>query len=141
MKKLVLVVCMLLIALPCYANIVSLGGGSAKTSGFDYTPVTKTDTNADDANTYTTETDTVVWTPDSGKSIVLMGMYFTSDTATTLRVENGSVLVAPLFECTASGLVVINASSPIWKGSADETLTYTVGTKGRHSILMYGYEE
>ncbi len=99
------------------------------------TITTKTDT----TNTGT-ETDTVVWTPSSGNKIILTGISFTSDTATTLLVESGVTAIIPLAECTASGLVVIGNGSPIWKGADDATLTYTVGTAGRHSILMYGYE-
>jgi len=108
--------------------------------GYTFTTLTKTDTNADDAYTATTETDTVVWTPASGKKIYLMGMKFNSDTATTLLVESGSTAVVPFTECTASGQVVIQSSVPIWVGDADATLTYTTGTKGRHSIMMWGFE-
>ena len=133
MKKLLVILLMLLIATPLLAAPVQLGG-------YSMTPVTKTDTNADDANTNTTETDTVVWTPASGQKIVLMGVVFTSAVATTLRVETGSTLINPPFECTASGLVVVNSGFPIWQGEDDATLTYTVEKAGRHSILMYGYE-
>ena len=124
----------------CYATIVTLGGGEAKLGGYDFTPVTHTDTNASDANTQTAETDTVVWTPASGRKITLLGVNFTSETATTLLVETGSTAVIPITECTASGQIVIGNGNPIWRGSANETLTYTTGSAGRHSILMYGYE-
>ncbi len=109
-------------------------------TGFPFTPVTKTDTNADDVSTMTKETDTVVWTPTSGKKIVLMGTKFNSSVATTLLVESGSTAVIPLTECTASGQIVVQSSTPIWEGATNETLTYTNGTVGRHSILLWGYE-
>ena len=107
------------------------------TTGFPFDSVLRTDSNelAD-----TPETDTIVWTPASGKKIVLMGMKFNSDTATTLLVESGSSVVIPITECTASGQVVYQTSTPIWTGADDATLTYTVGTAGRHSILLQGYE-
>jgi len=101
---------------------------------------TKTDTNANDANTQTTETDTVVWTPASAKKIVLTGVAFTSEVATTLIIETGTTAVGATAEVTASGLFAIGSGTPIWIGDADDTLTYTVGSAGRHSILMYGYE-
>ncbi len=133
MKKLFLVLLMLLIATPLFAAADIF-------SGYSMTPVTKTDSNASDTLTNTSETDTVVWTPASGQKIVLMGVRFTSDTATTLLVETGSTAVIPVSECGASGLVVVGTGFPIWQGTDDATLTYTVGTAGRHSILMYGYE-
>jgi len=110
------------------------------TTGFPFTPVTKTDTNADDVRPYSAETDTVVWTPAAGKKIVLMGIVLTSETATAARIETGSTLVGPAFEVTASGLVVVQSSYPIWIGTDDATLTYTIESKGRHSILLNGYE-
>lgn len=104
-------------------------------TGFPFDPITKTDTAVTGA-----ETDEVVWTPASGKKIVLMGVKFNSDTATSLLVESSTTAVIPTTECTASGQIVINSSVPIWKGTDDATLTYTTGTSGRHSILLYGYE-
>ncbi len=140
MKRFILLSCitvLVFMTIPCYATIVELGGGSADSSGFSYTPVTKTDSEL----VGSTETDTVVWIPASGKKIVLNGIKFNSDTATTLLVENGTIAVIPTTECTASGQIVIASATPIWQGSADETLTYTVAISGRHSILLYGYEK
>ncbi len=131
--KILVVLFVLLMVTPLFAAPQTFGGYSMDIE-------TKTDTNADDINTQTAETDTVVWTPASGQKIVLMGVAFTSDTATTLRIETGTTLVGPMAECTASGLVTIGSGFPIWQGTDDATLTYTTGTAGRHSILMYGYE-
>ena len=147
MKKLILVICLLLIAMPCYATIVEVGGGTITTvssitsgsidsSGFSYTPVTKTDT-----ATIGAETDHALWTPASGKKIVLMGVKFSADTATTLLVETGTTPVIPTAQYTASGILTIEPSTPIWQGAINEALTYTTGTASSHSILVYGYEK
>lgn len=122
----VLVLCLITLA---YA-------GNVTHTGFDLSIKTKTDT-----GTNGTETDTVVWTPASGARIVLMGYQFNSDTATILLVESGTTAVIPKTHCTASGIRVMNSSTPIWEGAADATLTYTVDTAGDHSILMWGYEK
>jgi len=55
--------------------------------------------------------------------------------------ESGSTAIIPRTQCTASGLVVVNSTVPIWKGAADATLTYTTTVASDHSILMWGYEE
>lgn len=122
---LLLIVCFISTA---FGAIDSIGG-------FYYTTKTKTHTETTGA-----ETDKTVWTPASGSKIVLLGVKFSSDTATSLLVESGSTAVIPTSECTASGQVVIGNGVPIWQGSADESLTYTTGTAGSHSILMWGYE-
>ncbi len=135
---------MLFIVVPCYATVVQVGGGEIDSyiGGFRIIPITKTDTNDGEANETIKETDTEVWAPASGKSIVLMGVAFTQATATTLIIESGtSGLIGPTVECTASGLITIGSGFPIWQGAVDETLTYTTNTGGRHGILMYGYEE
>ena len=134
MKKIVFLLIFLIIFVPL------LYGAQVDISGWSLMTKTKTDTNANDASTMSAETDTVVWTPASGNKIILMGIKFNSETATTLLIESGSTAVIPLTECTASGQIVIQSSVPIWQGADDATLTYTVETKGRHSILLWGYE-
>lgn len=129
MRKILLSIMFLIMFAPL------LYGTQVDVSGWSFTPETKTDTGIN-----VTETDTVVWTPASGNRIVLMGVKFNSDTATNLLIESSSTAVVPATECTASGQVVIQGSTPLWQGTADATLTYTVGTKGTHSIMMWGYE-
>ena len=119
-------------------EINSDGSVDINQNGFNITPITYNDTGV-----YVTETDTVVWTPASGNSIVLMGVSYFSDTKGTFLVESGSTVVIPTTGIdTQSGTVVIVSAYPIWKGSADETLTYTTDTTSSvHSILMWGFEE
>ncbi len=138
MKKLGFVIMFLLFTVSvCFAaGIIEIGGGKVDSSGFSYTPVTKTDSAAIGA-----ESDKTVWTPASGNKIVLLGVKFSSDTATTLLIEMSSTAVVPITECTASGQVVVGNGTPIWQGGANETLTYTTGTSGRHSILLWGFEK
>ena len=137
MKRFIFIILTILfVTTYCFASIVEIGGGKVDSSGFSYVPVTKTDSTTTDS----TETDTIVWTPSSGSKIVLLGVKFNSANATTLLVETGSTAVIPTTECAASGQIVIGNGTPIWKGTADETLTYTVPINGRHSILMWGYE-
>ncbi len=133
MKILLIALLVLGLCFPVFAATVNQGG-------FAFTPVGHTDTNSNDANTETTETDTVVWAPASGRKIVLMGLAFTSAVATTLQIETGTTVIGPLAEVTASGLFVVTSSTPIWQGDEDATLTYTVGSPGRHSIMFWGYE-
>lgn len=87
-----------------------------------------------------TETDTVVWTPESGRKIVLMGMAFSSDVAERVLVESGTTVVIPYMQNVASGLTVVDSGYPIWEGTTDATLTYTTVVAGDHSILLWGYE-
>lgn len=131
MKKLGFVIMFLLVTSLCFAAIVNDGGVA-------YTPVTKTHTGG--STLQIIETDRVVWTPASGQKIVLLGVKYSSDLATTLLIENGSTAIVPVTECTASGQIVVGNGTPIWKGGADETLTYTTNAVSRHSILMWGYE-
>ena len=151
MKRLWLsVLFLMLMSSVCWATIVEIGGGTLNTvsnvtevssgdldvSGFSYVVKTKTHT-----ATTGKETDRVVWTPDSGEKITLLGAKFSSDTATSLLIETGTTTaVIPTSECTASGQVVVGNGVPIWQGEVDGNLTYTTGTVGSHSILLWGYE-
>ena len=106
-------------------------------TGFAITPQTKTH---EDHNAI--ETDTVVWTPESGKKIVLMGVAYWSDTLGNFFVETGSTKVIPNAGiCVASGVTVIDGGYPIWRGATDATLTYTTAIESDHSILLWGFEE
>ena len=88
------------------------------------------------------ETDTVVWTPNPGTSIVLMGVSYWADTISTFIVETGTTVIIPTTGIgVASGTVVISGSYPLWLGSVDETLTYTTGLDCHHAIYLWGFEE
>jgi len=69
-----------------------------------------------------------------------MGVVFNSNVATEFFVEQGTTKVIPTIQETASGIVVIGNGTPIWKGGADQTLTFTTTVLGKHSILMWGFE-
>jgi len=72
----------------------------------------------------------------------MMGVAYWADTISHFLVETGSTTVIPRTGIgTASGIAVISGNYPIWKGSADATLTYTNTIEADHSILMWGYEE
>ena len=108
--------------------------------GFSFVPKNKNHTGGT-LTVPTTETDQTVWTPASGKKIVLMGLKFNSNSATQFLVETGSTAVIPTTDCTASGIMVITSSTPLWEGEADEALTYTTTNSSMHSVLMWGYEK
>ena len=135
MRRNILLIIFLIFCIPFLLGAIDSHGG------FAFLTKTKTDTcEGTGADPRATETDTVVWTPGTGSRIVLMGIKFTSDTANTLLVESGSTAVIPVTECSASGLIVIQGSTPLWQGAANETLTYTIPAESRHSIMMWGYE-
>lgn len=137
MKKVILVAILILTVVSfAYATIIEIGGGSVGTK-VSYTPVNKTHS----AN-ISAETDKTVWTPASGKSIVLVGISYWADVVSNFYVETGSTTVVSTMGIgTASATIVIGNGTPIWKGSADEALTYTTSTASKHSITMWGYEE
>lgn len=111
--------------------------GTIEQAGFAVTPQTKTHSDVTGI-----ETDTVVWTPESGRKIILMGIAYWSDTLGNFFVESDSTKVIPTCGIsTASGVTVIDGGYPIWRGEVDATLTYTVAVDCDHSILMWGYEE
>lgn len=135
--KILLVIGFLLIMVSTgYSGINDIGG-------FAWVPVNKIATGTVNANA------TTIWTPDTGKKIVLMGAVYSSGTASSFKVESGTSSTGiPDIQNTASGCIVLGSGVPIWKGSADETLTYTTnlnaadGTyKKTYSLYLWGYEE
>jgi len=109
--------------------------GAVKDDGVKYTPVTRT------GNYAAAQTDTVVWTPVAGKSIVLTGVLLSTDTAMNIEIESGATDVIPPCYFAANGGAVIKGHGPIWRGAADATLTITSSAAGNHSVLLFGYEE
>lgn len=133
MKKILLVL--------FFLGIYSISNAAVVTDGgFEYTPTTKyVSVNRDTAS------GVIVWTPASGKRIVLTGAIFASDTATTLSLITRSgvtdTTILPVMDNTASGQIVLGNGTPIWQGAADVSLRYVVPTLSRHSITLYGYEK
>ena len=143
----------------CYATIIEIGGGKVDSSGYSYTPVSHAYEVVPTHDGVNTITGQVVWTPASGKSIVLMGVMFSAEDKTAFTVEADVVedsVTSGVFEattvipdsyCTASGIVVIGNGTPIWKGSADSALYFGAVEGGYEvetnafSILLWGYEE
>lgn len=84
---------------------------------------------------------TAIWTPASGKRIILMGAYFSSDTATTAEVESGSRdIIPPTYVGVTGGSVIGFGEYPIWIGTDDEALTFSSSATGNCSVLLVGLE-
>lgn len=105
----------------------------------DYTQVSK------NANTTDANTDAVLWTPASGKKIVLQGVMFSADATDTIFVEVGGATtkIVPVTYLGANNTptVIQNGGRPLWVGAVDETLTYTTTTSANTTIFVWGYEE
>ena len=89
------------------------------------------------------QTDTVLWTPGSGKKIALYGAIFSVDTAGNvfLEIGGGSTKIIPALYLPANGTVgITSGSKPIWVGTANQTLTYTSSMAGNNSVLVWGEE-
>lgn len=102
----------------------------------DYTTVTK------NANTTDANTDAVIWTPASGKRIILMGAAFSADATDTLFMEVSTTTIIPVQYLGANVPDVLSGGGrPIWEGATDQALTYTTTTSANTSIFLWGYEE
>lgn len=92
-------------------------------------------------NYATAQTDTAIWTPATGKKIVLVGVVFSTDTAMNIKIEKGTTsIIPPMYMAANGGAVISGGDAPIWVGAKDEVLTITSSTSGNHSVLLYGYE-
>ena len=92
-------------------------------------------------NYSTAQTDTVIWTPATGKTIVLMGAVFSTDTAMSVSLSSDANYIIPPLYFSLNGGANISGISPIWKGAIDSTLTITSSDNGNHSVMLWGYEE
>ena len=117
-------------------------GANVEIAGWSHDAVSYTATSTSDA------ADTTIWTPSSGRKIVLMGVVYSSGSASSLLLEQSSTAVIPTIYNTVSGSIVIGNGLPIWEGNADEVLSYTTSvnagdstSKKTHSILVWGFEE
>lgn len=98
------------------------------------------------ASTTSSSTDTVIWTPASGKKIALQGIAISAGGAGKVEIESDNVDVIPVITLDSGGFKVISGGeTPLWTGDADATLTYTntggfSGSSQSLSILLWGYE-
>lgn len=136
--KILLVVLLLAIAMPCFAGINEMGG-------FAWTPVTKTYSTNGNVSGVT------VWQPASGSRIILMGAILgTQDGAppnTSIEIEtgfdstwqkDGTDVIPPIN--ISSGEIVVSSGVPIWRGDVNGKLSVTT-SKGCHpSVMLWGYE-
>lgn len=134
MKVLLVLLLVMGLCVSAYAAPVTQGG-------FAYTPVNKTVTGT--GNT----TATTIWTPATGQKIVLMGGIYSSGSASSFKVESGTSSTGITdIQNTASGTIVLGSNAPIWQGTDDETLTYSViilpesTTMNSYSLYLWGYE-
>lgn len=101
-----------------------------------YTTVTKTD------NKSAAQTDTTLWTPASGKRIILQGVVVSTNAANNVDLEVSDVdVVPPLYLAANGGGVIQSGGAPIWIGATDASLTYTTSAATNVSVLAWGYEE
>ena len=104
-----------------------------------WTPQTKT------ASVTSNQTDTVIWTPASGKRIALQGVVVSAGGAGRVEIESSDVDVVPPITLDSGGFKSFDAGGVvIWSGAVDATLAYTNtgGYEGTQplSILVWGYE-
>lgn len=103
----------------------------------DFTTQTKT------ASVTSTQTDVTLWTPASGKRIILQGVTACAHApVTNVEVEeDDGTDVIPLFAIESYGCKTFSAGgAAIWMGDPDEYLTYSVQGNTRFSITAWGYE-
>ncbi len=103
-------------------------------SGLDFKTYTK--------NYAAAQTDAVIWTPTSGKRIVLMGAFFSTDTAMNIQLESAlEDIIPPTYLAANGGAVVAGGGEcPLWIGAEDATLTITSSASGNHSVKVWGIE-
>ncbi len=86
---------------------------------------------------------TTLWTPASGKRIILQGCAFNTIYAGKIRVQSAGTDVIPPQDVESSGQVQIHSGGAIiWSGDIDATLTYSVSEMNAFSgsIMCWGYE-
>ena len=100
-----------------------------------YNLVTKSATSAAIAS------DTVLWTPASGKRIAVMGCAVSSGGAqqTLLELNNEPVLPR-IYTAADTNYQTAVGSTPLRVGATDETLTYTTSSTTTTTIVCTGYE-
>jgi hypothetical protein len=102
----------------------------------EFTTQTKT------ATSTTPQADTALWTPASGKRIILQGVIACSQTPSAgVEVESNNIDVIPPFAIESYGCRTFEAGgSALWMGGTDATLTFSVESGSSFSIMAWGYE-
>ena len=136
--KILLTLLLVLSCSLCYGAINDMGG-------YAWTPITKT------YSTSGTASGAIVWTPSSGKKIVLLGVFMSGKSGmannefqfetgfnhTSTVLADGTDIIPPF---TSSGPTVIGTGVPIWKGSADAEISFTSSKTCIPAITLWGYE-
>lgn len=81
----------------------------------------------------------VLWTPGTGRRILIMGVIFSTDTAMNIQVEEGGRVLVPPIDLPADGGANILFPNGLMLG-VDVALSYTSSANGGHSVMMYGKE-
>lgn len=87
----------------------------------------------------TSQTNAVVVTPASGKSLQLTGYIISSDTAMTVTIKTGTTTQLKFYVAAAGG-ANLTGEKPFVFGAANETLNVTTSTNGNIFIKLFGYE-
>ena len=103
----------------------------------DYVTQTKTATG-------TSASATVLWTPASGKRIMLQGCIFGFEGPGRVQLDEGDSGddVIPSVGVATQGTIVVDANGGLlWVGDVNETLTWTTSQSAtQRSIMCWGYE-
>lgn len=106
----------------------------------DYTTVTKIAT-----ATGGVFEDSTLWDPDSGKRIVLLGVFVSSDVWADIELEVSNVdAVNPIHLESPGSKLIESGGRPIWVSAKDAVLTWsskTLPIQANVSIMVWGYEE
>ena len=95
----------------------------------------------DTAVTYATaQTNAVVLTPVTGRSISIQGYCITADTAMLVTVKIGTT-VCLRFYFPANGGANCASEAPISVGAANETINVTTSTNGNVTFSFWGYQD
>ena len=89
-------------------------------------------------------TNAVLWTPDAGNSIVLMGCLFSAASPSDVSLNGPTYgAITNTMRLQSGGIWSVGFGGfPLWRSTtADETLRYTAVTGGVFSITCSGWEE
>lgn len=86
------------------------------------------------------QTDAVISTPATGKSLQLTGYVVSSDSAMTITIKTGTTTQLKLYVAAAGG-ANLTSEQPFIFGAANETLNVTTSGAGNVFIRLFGYEQ
>lgn len=105
----------------------------------DYTTVTKI------ATATGVISDSTLWDPDSGKRIVLLGVFVSSDVFVDIELEVSDVdAINPIHLESPGSKLIESGGRPIWVGAKDDILRWSTNVQpitANISIMIWGYEE